>query len=100
MMRGGLAGRPKLRDHALDDAVDEADVAEVKAALQVAHGVGADDLCGALDVDAAKARGAVKERIGAEAQAGRDGAAEIFAARRDHFKLGAVPKSTTMHGPP
>ena len=40
MMRGGLLGRPcraKLGDDALEDAVDEADVAEVEAALQVAR---------------------------------------------------------------
>ncbi len=77
----------KLRKNALDDAVDEADVAEVNSALQVADGVGADDLCRALDVDAAQARGAREERVGAEAEAGRDGAAEIFAARGDHFKF-------------
>ena len=77
MMRGLAIA--KLGDDALEDAVDQADVAEVKAALQVADGVGADDLGGALDVDAAEPRGAVEERIGAEAEAGRDGAAQILA---------------------
>ena len=54
----------------------------------MAHGVGPDDLGGALDVYAAETRGAVEERIGAEAEAGSDGAAHILAAPRDHFKLG------------
>jgi hypothetical protein len=91
--------RPARRD-ALEDAVDEADVAEVEAALQVADGVGADDLGGALDVDAAEARGAGEERIGADAEAGRDGAAEVLALAEMTSNLVAVPKSTTMHGPP
>ena len=52
MMRGLCA---QLGEDALEDAVDEADVAEVEAALQMAHGVGADHLCRALDVDAAQA---------------------------------------------
>ena len=88
MMRGGLLVGAELGDDALDDAVDKADVAEVEAALQVADGVGADDFCGALDVDAAQAGGAIEKRVGAEAQAGRDGAAEILAAGGDDFKLG------------
>ena len=45
---------PKLRHDALQNAVDEADVAVVKAALQMGDRVGADHLGGALDVHAAQ----------------------------------------------
>ena len=91
----------QLGEDALEDAVDEADVAVVEAALQMADGVGADDLGGALDVDAAEAGGAGEERVGAEAEAGSDGAAEVFAAFAEMTSnLVAVPKSTTMQGPP
>src|SRR4051794_23140015 len=56
--------------HALEDAVDQANVAVIQAALKVRDGVGADDLLRALDIDAAEPGGARKERIGADAEAG------------------------------
>ena len=85
MMCGWLA---KLGNDAFKDAVDEADVAVVKAALQVGDGIGADDLGGALDIHAAQAGGARKQRIGAEAEAGCDGAAQVLALGGDHVERG------------
>ncbi len=78
----------QLGDHALQNAVHQPDVAVVKAALQVRNGVGADDLGGALDVHAAQPRGAREERIGADAQARRNGAAQVLALGRDHVEGG------------
>ena len=80
--------RAQLGEDALQNAIHQADVAVVKAALQMRDGVGADHLGRALDVDAAQPRGARKQRIGADAEARRDGAAQVLAALRDHFKLG------------
>jgi len=54
----------------------------------VGDGVGADDLGGALDVDAAEAGGAGEEGFGADAQAGGDGAAEVFAFGGDDVEVG------------
>jgi len=92
--------RAQLGDDAVEDAVDQADVAVVEAALQVAHGVGADDLGGALDVDAAQPCGAGEERFRAEPEAGRNDAAQVSPRSEMTSNLVAVPKSTTMHGPP
>ena len=92
--------RAQLGKNALEDAVDQADVAVVEAALQMPHGVGADHLGRALDVDAAQARGARKQRIGAESESRRNGAAQYSPRSEITSNLVAVPKSTTMHGPP
>src|ERR1700678_1711841 len=74
-------------DDAIQDAVDQSDVAVVKAALQMADGVGADDLGGPFDVDAAQAGGAGKQRIGTQAEAGGDDAAEILPAGGNDLKF-------------
>ena len=91
MMRGGLAGSAAaeaVRDDALDNAVDKADVTrKVETTLQVADSVGADDFRWALDVDAAQPCRPIEERIGAQAKAGCDCAAEILAASGDDLKL-------------
>ena len=78
----------ELGDHAFEDAVDQADVAVVEADLQVVDGVGADDLGGLADVDAGQARGAGEESVGGDAEAGGDGAAEVFAAGTDDVEGG------------
>src|SRR5215831_9182126 len=59
---------PKLGEDALQYAIDQADISVVEAALQVADGVGSDDLCGPLDVYAAQPGSARKERFGAQPQ--------------------------------
>ena len=66
-------------DHAFDDAIHQADVAKVEAALQMCNGVGTNHFGRALDVYAAQPRCAREERIGAEAEAGSDGAAQVLA---------------------
>jgi hypothetical protein len=65
----------------------------------MADGVGADDLGGALDVDAAeaareKSASALRPRPGAMAPPRYSPRAEMTS------NFVAVPKSTTMHGPP
>ena len=83
---------PKLRKNPLQNPVHQADVAVIKPALQMGHGVGADHLRGPLDVHAAQPRRARKQRIGAQAKARRNGAAQVLALRRDHFELGGRAK--------
>ena len=67
---------------AREDAVDEAEVAEVDARLHVDDGVRADHASRALDVDARQSRGAGEQRLGGDVQAGRDDAADVLARPR------------------
>ncbi len=78
----------ELGHDALEDAVDQSDVAVIEAGLEVGDGVGADDFGGALDVHAAEAGGAGEQGVGADAEAGGDGAAEVFAACGDDVEGG------------
>ncbi len=73
--------------HALKDAVDHVGVAVEKAGLHGGGGVGADDFAGIFDFDAKEARGAGEERVGGNADAGAEDAAEIFAARGDGVEI-------------
>jgi hypothetical protein len=75
-------------ENALDDAVDEADVAEVNSALQMADGVGADDLGGALDVDAVETRGAVETARRRSSRGRERWRRPGTRPRGDHFEFG------------
>src|SRR6185437_14316401 len=72
-----------LGQHALEDAVDQTDVAVEKAALQVCDGIGADDAGRTFDVHASQLGCAGEERVRGDAEPGSDDATDIFAARGD-----------------
>ena len=86
--RAGREAGVEMLEHAVEDAVDEADVAVVEADLDVVDGACADDLGGAFDVDAGEAGGAAEEGFGGDAEAGRDGSAEELAAGGDDVEGG------------
>src|SRR6266404_3682140 len=75
-------------NHAFEDAIHQSEIAVVQPALQVLDGVDADDTLGLAHFDALQARGAGEERVGGDADAGRDGAADVFALRRDDVEGG------------
>src|SRR5579862_1483337 len=86
--------------HAEEHAVHHVHGAVVEAGLHIGDGIGADDSAGILDFDAREFGGAREERLGSDTDAGRDDAAQVFALGGDDVKVMAVPKSTTMQGPP
>ena len=53
----------------------------------MADGIGADDLGGALDVDAAQTGSPREQRLRAQSQTWSDRAAQVFAFFRDHLEL-------------
>src|SRR5262249_1741730 len=74
--------------HARDDAVDQADVAVKHAGLDRLDRSLADDLLGLDDFDPRQLGGALKERLDGNLQAGRDGAADVFALFGDEIERG------------
>src|ERR1017187_6499118 len=79
----------QLGKNSFQNSINQSDVAEVEAALQMAHGVRSNHFCRPLDVHTAQARGAIEQRIGTEAKAGRNSAAKVLAPWRDHFEFGS-----------
>ena len=78
----------ELRDHALEDGIDEADVTPEEADLKIVDGIRADDLRGAANFDAGQAGSAGEEGFGGNVEAGSDGSAEEFALLRDDVEVG------------
>src|SRR6267142_5373585 len=62
----------QLLQQAFDDSVDQAEIAEKQARLNAGDGVGADDLRGHADIHQRKAGGVLEQRLGGDADAGRD----------------------------
>src|SRR4051812_9786401 len=78
-------------DLALDarhDRVDETGVAEHQPRLDAGHRVAPDGVLGPRDLHARQLGGRVIERVGRDHQPGRDHAARVLAARRDHIERG------------
>ena len=73
--------------HAVEDAVDHIGVAVEKPGLHGRDGIGADNFSGVFDFDAKQARGAREKRVGGNSDAGREHAAQIFAARGDGVEI-------------
>src|SRR5579875_3556919 len=70
------SGWAEFGDHALEDAVDDADVGVVEAELEVIDRVAADDFCRTFDFDAGQAGGAGEEGVGGDVEAGGEGSAD------------------------
>ena len=76
------AGVAELGEDALDQPVDQADVAVDDARLHRVDGVAPDDLRRLGDLDARELGRAREERVGADLQARREDAAEVLALGR------------------
>src|SRR5947199_1278828 len=77
-----------LGQQALEDAVDEADVAVVDAGLHGGGGVAADQLGGLADVHPVETRGVREEGFGRDADPGRDDPPHVLPRRVDHVEGG------------
>src|SRR5580700_11337810 len=82
----GVGAQPG--DHALENAVDQANVAVKETNLQCLNGVGTNDLGRLADFDAWQTRGTGEERFGRDVKAGGDGAAEELSFAGDNIKIG------------
>ena len=82
----GLCIWPELGNHTLEDSIDKANCAVVKADLQVVRGAGADNFGGLFDLYACKSRRASEECVRGDAQAGSNRATQKFALARDHIE--------------
>ena len=71
----------------VDDAVHQIGEAVEEPRLHGMHGIGADDFSGVADFHAQQPRRARKQRVGGNADARRQRAAQIFAALGDHVKI-------------
>ena len=60
----------------------------------------ADDVLRLGELDPPQAGGAAEQRVHRDLDAGEDRAAEVLALVADRFDRVAVPKSTTIDGPP
>ena len=82
-----LCFRAELGDHALEDRIDEADVAPEQTDLEIVDGVGPDDFCGTANLDTRQTRGAGKEGFGRDVEAGGDGSAEELTFAGDDVEI-------------
>jgi len=82
----------ELGDHALENRVDQTDVAPKQANLEIVDGVGSDDLGGAADFHARQTRGAGEQRLCRDVEAGGDRSAEKFALAGDNVEVGGRAK--------
>src|SRR5713101_9510311 len=71
----------KFGEEQFENAIDQAEIAVVKAGLQAAYGVGADDARGLADLQARQACCAGKKSVGGDADAGGNHAAKVFSLR-------------------
>src|SRR5438445_248653 len=72
----------RLGEHAVDDAVDEPDVAVDDPGLHALHGVLADHALRPRELDARELRRVLEERLARDPDPGGDRAAQVFALRR------------------
>lgn len=89
-----------LADHAGDDAVDLPGEPVQRTGLERLDGVLGDDRAGPQQLDLAQLGAAVAERLQGDPDARRDGAPTYSPRAEITSKVVAVPKSTTMAGPP
>ncbi len=78
----------QFRGHALEDAVDQSDVAVEEADLEIVYGICADYFWRTFDFDTGQARSACEERLSGDVEAGSDGSADEFAFGGDDVEVG------------
>src|ERR1019366_9636342 len=83
----GLGFGAELGDDPLQNAIDHADGAEVEAALHAGHGVGAHHVLGRPEIYQRQTGGFGEQGRDGDADAHRDGAAQIFAVFRNHIEV-------------
>ena len=82
----------KLIDHFFENAVDQADVAVIKAGLHRFHRRRSDDFLRTLDFHARQLRSPIKQSVGRNGNPGRDHSAHIFAVGIDRVESRRRPK--------